>query len=71
MIPMLEEEQPDDTDKTDLPEEQAAAVRRRAAGERAEGRQVLVAQMLKNKKFQKDQLNAEGYAEIEEIYRQD
>ena len=51
-----------------LPEEKALAVRKRAAEERAAGRTVLVGTMMKNKKFQKDQLAAEGYAEIEEVY---
>lgn len=37
---------------------------------RAEGIQVLVAQMNKNKKFQKEQLAKEGYGEIREFYRE-
>ena len=37
---------------------------------RAEGTQVLVAQMNKNKKFQKEQLTKEGYGEIREFYRE-
>ena len=37
---------------------------------RAEGMQVLVARMNKNKKFQKEQLQAEGYTEFEEFYRE-
>lgn len=36
---------------------------------RAGGRQVLVARMNKNKKFQKEQLEAQGYSEFEEFYR--
>ncbi len=52
-----------------LPEEQAADVRRLAAEERAQGKQVLVAQMMKNKKFQKDQLETEGYTDITEVYK--
>ncbi len=51
-----------------LPEEKALAVRKQAARERAEGATVLVSPMIKNKKFQKEQLAAEGYTEIEEIY---
>ena len=51
-----------------LPEEKALAVRKKAAEERAAGRTVLVGTMMKNKKFQKDQLAAEGYAQIEEVY---
>lgn len=37
---------------------------------RAEGKQVLVARMNKNKKFQKEQLTAEGYVEFEEFYKE-
>lgn len=51
-----------------LPEEKTLEIRKRAASERAEGRTVLVVAMMKNKKFQKDQLTAEGYSEIEEVY---
>ena len=40
----------------------------RAMEERKMGLQVNLAVMKKNKKFQKEQLEAEGYAEIEEIY---
>ncbi len=41
----------------------------KAQEERAKGRQVLVARMNKNKKFQKEQLNKEGYEEFEEFYK--
>lgn len=41
----------------------------RAQEERQKGMQVLVARMNKNKKFQKEQLNAEGYMEFEEFYK--
>lgn len=40
-----------------------------AQEERQEGAQVLVARMNKNKKFQKEQLNGEGYMEFREFYR--
>lgn len=40
----------------------------RAMEERKDGVQVNLALMKKNKKFQKEQLEAEGYTEIEEIY---
>lgn len=43
----------------------------KAQGEREDGTQVLVARMNKNKKFQKEQLAAEGYEEIEEFYREE
>ena len=39
-----------------------------ANAERAQGIQVLVAQMNKNKKFQKEQLNKEGYTEFKEFF---
>ena len=41
---------------------------REASRERKEGVQVLVAQMNKNKKFQKEQLARQGYEEIVEIW---
>ena len=37
---------------------------------RAEGRTVLVARMNKNKKFQKEQLEADGYTAFEDFYRE-
>lgn len=40
-----------------------------AQEERGEGTQVLVARMNKNKKFQKEQLNGEGYMEFREFYK--
>lgn len=42
---------------------------REAARERKEGVQVLVVQMNKNKKFQKEQLQKEGYLEFKEFYK--
>ena len=48
---------------------QMAAIRRRAAERRREGRRVLVTVMNKNKKFQKDQLQSQGYGEIVQFYR--
>ncbi len=41
-----------------------------AQAARQDGAQVLVARMNKNKKFQKDQLTAEGYEEFVEFYRE-
>ncbi len=41
----------------------------KAQEERAQGRQVLVARMNKNKKFQKEQLQSEGYTEFVEYYK--
>lgn len=40
-----------------------------AQTERENGRQILVARMNKNKKFQKEQLTAEGYTEFKEFYK--
>ncbi len=41
-----------------------------AQEERQDGTQVLVARMNKNKKFQKEQLNKEGYAQFREFYKE-
>ncbi|MCI9595087.1 MAG: histidine--tRNA ligase [Lachnospiraceae bacterium] len=46
-----------------------AQVIREASAERKAGVQVLVAQMNKNKKFQKEQLSKEGYTEFREFYK--
>jgi len=43
----------------------------KAQSEREAGMQVLVTRMNKNKKFQKEQLNKEGYNEIIEVYGED
>ena len=43
----------------------------KAQSERANGKQVLVVRMNKNKKFQKEQLTAEGYVEYEEFYKEE
>ena len=47
-----------------------AQVIREAMEERKTGVQVLVAQMNKNKKFQKEQLAKDGYAEFKEFYKE-
>lgn len=47
-----------------------SAVIREAMKERSEGVSVLVSQMNKNKKFQKEQLMKEGYEEFKEFYRE-
>lgn len=41
-----------------------------AQKERQDGNQVLVARMNKNKKFQKEQLSAEGYEEFKQFYKE-
>ncbi len=46
-----------------------AEVIKEAGKDRAAGLQVLVAQMNKNKKFQKEQLMKEGYTEFKEFYK--
>lgn len=42
----------------------------KAQERRSDGTQVLVARMNKNKKFQKEQLTAQGYVEFEEFYKE-
>lgn len=42
----------------------------KAQEKRKDGTQVLVARMNKNKKFQKEQLTAQGYTEFEEFYKE-
>lgn len=53
----------------DLPQEGILKVLSMAKEDRACGKQVLVVNMKKNKKFQKEQLIEEGYADIQEFYR--
>lgn len=50
--------------------EQLSGIIAQAQKEREKGAQVLVARMNKNKKFQKEQLMAEGYQEFKEFYRE-
>ena len=52
-----------------LPAERLQEVMVRAQEARAEGRQVLIARMAKNKKFQKQQLRDRGYEGFEEFYK--
>ena len=42
----------------------------KANNERQNGKQILVARMNKNKRFQKEQLSEQGYTNFEEFYRQ-
>ncbi len=53
------------------PAEQLSEVIKKAQQERAEGKQVLIVRMNKNKKFQKEKLAAEGYYEIVEFFHHD
>lgn len=52
-----------------LPGEELCRVIAKAQEARGEGKQVLVVRMNKNKKFQKEQLNKDGYMEFEEFYK--
>ena len=51
-----------------MPEERVCGILAEARDLRAEGKQVLVAVMNKNKKFQKEQLEAEGYTAFKDFY---
>lgn len=53
-----------------ISQETLSQVIREASRERKEGVQVLVAQMNKNKKFQKEQLQKDGYTQFREFYRE-
>lgn len=53
------------------PGDKLAQVTAQAQQERKAGKQVLVARMNKNKKFQKEKLAAEGYTEIKEFFNRD
>lgn len=44
---------------------------KQAADERGKGKKVLVTRMNKNKKFQKEQLKAQGYTEFQEFYKEE
>ena len=52
-----------------LSTEQMCEVIAKAQTEREEGKQILIVRMNKNKKFQKEQLEANGYHQFEEIYK--
>ncbi len=52
----------------DMPKYRYAEVLNEAMKERESGKQILVAKMNKNKKFQKEQLTAEGYLAFKEFY---
>lgn len=51
-----------------IPQERLLAILEQAKKERGAGMQVMVMNMKKNKKFQKEQLQQQGYQEIIEIY---
>ena len=52
-----------------MPQECILKVLALAKADRENGKQVLIVNMKKNKKFQKEQLIEEGYTDIEEIYQ--
>jgi histidyl-tRNA synthetase len=52
----------------DMPKDKYAEILNKAMNEREKGIKVLVTKMNKNKKFQKEQLSAEGYTSFEEFY---
>ena len=52
-----------------MPSDRLCEVIRQAQKERAEGAQVLIARMAKNKKFQKQQMMERGFEEFKEFYR--
>ena len=54
-----------------LPADRLCQVIAQAQKERTDGNQVLVVRMNKNKKFQKEQLTAQGYEEFREFYREE
>lgn len=54
-----------------LPTEKLCEVMAQAQKERENGNQILVARMNKNKKFQKEQLTAQGYEEFVEFYKEE
>ncbi|MBP3462767.1 MAG: histidine--tRNA ligase [Tyzzerella sp.] len=51
-----------------MPQEGILKVLAMAKEDRVNGKQVLIVNMKKNKKFQKDQLVSEGYEDIQEVY---
>ena len=51
-----------------MPTERMCEIMKEAQAEREQGTPVLIAVMAKNKKFQKEQLTAEGYTEFKEFY---
>lgn len=51
--------------------ERLGEIMKEAAAERKNGKTVLVVQMNKNKKFQKEQLTKEGYEEFKEFYKEE
>ncbi len=53
-----------------LPQDKLNEALKAAEADRADGRQVLTVRMNKNRKFQKEQLTAQGYTEFKEYFRE-
>ena len=53
-----------------IPSTELCKVMAEAQKERESGNKILVARMNKNKKFQKEQLTAQGYTEFKEFYKE-
>ena len=51
-----------------MPAKRLAEIMQEAGKERAAGKQILVVKMNKNKKFQKEQLETQGYHEFKEFF---
>ena len=51
-----------------MPQEKLLSVLEQAKADRANGMQVMIVNMKKNKKFQKEQLAQQGYVEMEEVF---
>ncbi|MCR4651985.1 MAG: histidine--tRNA ligase [Lachnospiraceae bacterium] len=68
-------ELPDEKEKVafliekNMPTDRMCTIMQEAAALRLEGKQVLVSRMNKNKKFQKEQLESQGYKEFKDFYR--
>ena len=54
-----------------MPKEGILKVLAQAKADREAGRQVLIVNMKKNKKFQKEQLVEDGYTDIVECYQEE
>ena len=54
-----------------MSKERVSDIMKEAQAARANGQTILVAMMNKNKKFQKEQLNAQGYEEFKEFYKEE
>ena len=52
-----------------MPTDRLCEVMKEAQDARANGEQILVSRMNKNKKFQKEQLMKEGYNDFKEFYK--